>query len=101
MKPLIRYALALALIASLMIGVSTAFASPNFAGVQVVDVSNDQTSQNETPLAVNPLNANNLVTGANDWNYNDGCAVNATFDGGKTWTSTLPNGFLPGVTKYT
>lgn len=67
----------------------------------VVDVSRDQTSQNETPIAVNPADSSNLITGANDWNYNDGCAVNASEDGGKTWTPTLPNGFLPGVTKFT
>lgn len=67
----------------------------------VVDVSRDQTSQNETPVAVNPTNPLNMLTGANDWNYNDGCAVSATFDGGKTWTPTLPNGYLPGITKYT
>ncbi len=67
----------------------------------VVDVTNDSTAQNETPIAVNPQNAGNMVTGANDWNYNDGCAVNASFDGGKSWTSALPNGFLPGITKYT
>jgi hypothetical protein len=68
---------------------------------RVVDVSNDQTSQNETPVAFNPLNTNNIITGANDWNYNDGCAVNASYDGGRNWTPTLPNGFLPGVTKFT
>ena len=67
----------------------------------IVDVSRDQLSQNETPIAVNPANPANLITGANDWNYNDGCAVNASSDGGKTWTPTLPNGFLPGITKYT
>jgi hypothetical protein len=50
---------------------------------------------------VNPANPQNLITGANDWNFNDGCAVNATFDGGKTWTPTLPDGFLPGITKFT
>lgn len=75
-------------------------------GVSVVDVSQstpsgDVLSQNETPIAVNPANPKNMITGANDWNYNDGCAVNASFDGGKTWTPTLPNGFLPGVTTYT
>ena len=67
----------------------------------VVNVTNDTTAQNETPLAVNPRNAQNLITGNNDWNYNDGCGVNASFDGGKTWTKTLPNGFVPGVTRFT
>jgi hypothetical protein len=67
----------------------------------VVDVSRDTTAQNETPIAVNPLNSNNLITGDNDWNYNNGCGVNASFDGGKTWTPTLPNGFIPGITRFT
>jgi hypothetical protein len=66
-----------------------------------VNVTNDTTSQNETPLAVNPRNAQNLLTGNNDWNYNDGCGVNATFNGGKTWTKTLPDGFIPGITRFT
>ena len=69
--------------------------------VFVVNVTNDTTAQNETPLAVNPRNAQNFIVGGNDWNYNDGCSMNASFDGGKSWTATLPNGFLPGVTKYT
>jgi hypothetical protein len=71
------------------------------SGATVVDVGNDTTAQNETPIAVNPANPRNFIVGANDWNYNDGCAVNASFDGGKTWTPTVPNGFLPGITKYT
>ena len=69
--------------------------------VTVVNVSDDTTAQNETPLAVNPRNSQNLLTGNNDWNYNGGCGVNASFDGGKSWTKTLPNGFLPGVTAFT
>jgi hypothetical protein len=67
----------------------------------VRNVTSDTTSQNETPLAVNPLNPDNLVTGNNDWNYNDGCGVNASLDGGKSWTPTLPSGFVPGITRYT
>jgi hypothetical protein len=67
----------------------------------VVNVTSDTTAQNETPVAVNPLDPQNIITGNNDWNYNDGCGVNASFNGGKTWTKTLPNGFLPGITKFT
>src|SRR2546425_4477001 len=86
--------------------VATRAAAPQLAAFSAhsaftVDVSRDTTAQNETPVAVNPLNPDNIITGANDWNYNDGCAVNASFDGGHTWTPTLPNGFIPALTKFT
>src|SRR6185295_13281336 len=73
----------------------TTLGTPSFSAVgagsvSAVNVSRDTTSQNETPIAVNPANPLNMIVGANDWNYNDGCSVNATFDGGKTWTPTLP-----------
>jgi hypothetical protein len=67
----------------------------------VTDASRDRTAQNETPIAVNPANPLNLVVGSNDWNPNDGCAFNASADGGKTWTRTVPDGFLPGLTRFT
>src|SRR3989442_5656784 len=84
----------------------TTLGTPSFSAlgsgsVLVVNVSRDTTAQNETPLAVNPANPSNMITGNNDWNYNDGCGVNATFDGGKTWTPTLPSGFIPGITQFT
>ena len=80
---------------------SASSSSRSNSPAMVVNVSRDTTAQNETPLAVNPRDPNNLITGSNDWNYNDGCGVNASFDGGKSWTPSLPNGFVPGVTKYT
>ncbi len=83
------------------LGASTGSAANPIRVGPVVDVSRDQTSQNETPLAINPANPQDMITGNNDWNYNDGCGVNTTTDGGKTWTPTLPDGFLPGITKYT
>ena len=80
---------------------TAAYNSAGMGSVMVVNVSDDTTAQNETPLAVNPANPNNFITGNNDWNYNDGCGVNASQDGGRTWTKTLPSGFLPGISKFT
>ena len=68
--------------------------SQSLAAAKVVDVSRDELSQNETPLALNPTNPLNLVTGANDWNYNDGCAVNAT--SGRRGRARCPTGSFPG-----
>ncbi|MDP9221216.1 MAG: hypothetical protein M3P23_11885 [Actinomycetota bacterium] len=95
-----------AAVLALAAGWGGAAAATSAITVAVVDVSQstpsgDVLSQNETPIAVNPANPMNMITGANDWNYNDGCAVNTTFDGGRTWSPTLPDGFLPGVTKFT
>ncbi len=52
-----------------------------------------QAAQNETTIAVNPRNADNLVAGTNDYrvfnareNRNDGSGwAYTTFDGGRTW----------------
>ena len=90
-----RRVLAFAVVLLAAAGVAVA-ANAGGSGItvsKVVDVSNDTTSQNETPLAINPANPQNMITGDNDWNFNDGCGVNATFDGGKTWTAIGKTGF--------
>jgi hypothetical protein len=47
-------------------------------------------SQNETAVAVNPMNANNVIISQNDYRNGDGaCGVDFSFDGGTHWGSGL------------
>ena len=47
-------------------------------------------SQNETAVAVNPTNANNVIISQNDYRNGDGaCGVNFSLDGGTHWGSGL------------
>ncbi len=57
-------------------------------------------SQNETAVAVNPLNPRNVLASQNDYRRGDGtCGVDWSMDGGKHWGSSLaPAGFTPGFT---
>jgi hypothetical protein len=56
-------------------------------------------AQNETWMAVDPRNANHLVSSYNDYRRGDGtCGVSYSLDGGKSWAdSTTPNGFTRGT----
>lgn len=57
-------------------------------------------AQNETAIAVNPTNAQNLIGGQNDYRRGDGsCGADFSLDGGQHWGNALiPIGFtVPGV----
>jgi hypothetical protein len=48
-------------------------------------------SQNETAVAVNPRNPDNVLISQNDYRFGDGrCGVNWSLDGGRHWGSQLP-----------
>lgn len=92
------------LLAVVAVLAASAFAAGSAAAYTVgnpVNVTHDQLSQNETPLAVDPANPSLLLSGSNDWNYNDGCGMYTSTNGGKSWSGALPEGYLPGITKYT
>src|SRR5919201_3137945 len=63
-------------------------------------------SQNETAVAVNPTNANNVIISQNDYRNGDGaCGVNFSLDGGTIWGSGLVpmnfgRGFMQGARHY-
>jgi len=98
LSPTIRLLAVVMLVALAAIGARAAGATTIGAPV---NVTRDDTSQNETPLAVDPANPNILLSGSNDWEYNDGCGMYVSADGGASWTGALPEGYLPGVTKFT
>jgi hypothetical protein len=63
-------------------------------------------SQNETSVAVNPTNPDNIIISQNDYRRGDAtCGVNFSLDGGETWGSELAptnfaRGFLGGARHY-
>ena len=65
-------------------------------GVSISNASfTDKFTNNEITIAANPRDTKNLVIGDNDYAANDGCGVNTSFDGGKTWGT---HSFIPHIT---
>jgi hypothetical protein len=56
-------------------------------------------AQNETYVAVDPLNSHNVIAGYNDYRRGDStCGISYSTDGGARWTdATMPNGFVRGA----
>jgi hypothetical protein len=52
---------------------------------------NGSNTANEDPIAANPLNGKELLTGANDYNCASLQGFYSSSDGGKTWSSTCMN----------
>jgi hypothetical protein len=63
------------------------------------DLQGRSQAQNETYVAVDPLNAHNIIAGYNDYRRGDStCGVSYSADGGARWTdATMPNGFVRGT----
>jgi hypothetical protein len=79
-------------------GTTTAVADPTL-GLEISNASDtDNFTNNEITLAVNPTDHDNLIIGDNDYDFNDGCGVNFSRDGGSTWGT---HSFIRGITKYT
>jgi hypothetical protein len=66
-------------------------------GIQIINLSGGYNNQSETWITINPLNPDNIVAAANDYNYltvQTGYRMStySTSDGFKTWThSTTPD----------
>src|SRR3954453_17217089 len=67
-------------------------------GLSIANASQTGTiTKKKITLAVNPPDSKNLVIGDNDYAANDGCGVNAAFDGGESWGT---HSFIPHITKF-
>ncbi|MGE5287384.1 MAG: exo-alpha-sialidase [Micromonosporaceae bacterium] len=63
------------------------------------DLQGRSQAQNETWVAVDPLNPRNIIATYNDYRRGDGtCGISYSTNGGKNWAdATAPNGFVRGT----
>src|SRR5437868_13241 len=71
----------------------------NCQNVSDPDLQGRGQAQNETSIAVDPMNTNHLIASSNDYRRGDGsCYSEYSLDGGRTWNdTTLPNNFVRGT----
>jgi len=71
----------------------------NCQNVSDPDLAGRGQAQNETAIAINPNDPNNMVASQNDYRRGDGNCYGAyTKDGGRTWTdTTIPTSFTRGT----
>ncbi len=70
----------------------------NCLNVTDSDLQGRAQAQNETSIAVDPMNPQHVLASYNDYRRGDGtCGVSYSLDGGRSWNdSTTPNGFTRG-----
>jgi len=78
---------------------SNVLVNQNCLNVSDPDLQGRGQANNETSIAQNPRNPQQIVTGNNDYRRGDStCGPNFSTNGGASWTdSTLPNGFTRGT----
>ncbi len=71
----------------------------NCLNVSDTDLQGRGQAQNETSIAIDPMNKKNMVASYNDYRRGDGnCYAAYSFDAGKSWTDTTPPmGFTRGA----
>jgi len=63
----------------------------NCLNVSDTDLQGRGQAQNETSIAIDPMNKNNMVASYNDYRRGDGgCYAAYSFDAGKSWSDTTP-----------
>jgi hypothetical protein len=86
------------IIVAALVALALAFGASASAGARVASIANitndgpADNGDNEVDIAINPANPSNLIAAWNDYGPGKSCGIGASFDGGKTWTTTWLHG---------